>query len=145
MWRGKLPCTWQFSSAWTKTGPDVVWGYLFHPAARWRWVKEAERQARATGSAVVSSVVLYWTMVWMPFLSSFPHVTGSKEEASTPGLRDESLLVNIRCLSAWGKGFPHSSKALPHGSSKNCMEQSVCTTAQRKRLTWWNPEPREHR
>lgn len=64
------------------------------------------------------------------------------------GLRDESVLGNIWCLFSQGQVLPHSSKALPCGSSKNGVEQSLWTAAaQRKHLTWWDsstaPGPRE--
>lgn len=77
----------------------------------------------------------------MPFLSQFPRVSGSEKEVSRPGLRAESVLVNIWCL------FPKVKAS--HTAVGLTVEQSLRTaTVGTTGFTQWKPpvapEARKH-
>lgn len=124
MWRGKLPSIGQFNSAWTETGPDVVWGCLCHPAAQRRQFKEAERQlAHGFPQWSALSGSAEWQLKGLFYLSS---LMSQAERKRRPGLRGELVMVNIWCLFSQGWGFLRSSKSLPRTAwDRACVQQQL--------------------
>lgn len=128
----------------------MVWGYFCCPVAWWWQVQEDDRQARATSSAVgrLCHLLLSDSINALSILISvcLRQREGSVKARTKRGVGLTEHMVPL----CQGQGLPCGSPSLSCGSTKNRVEQSLCSaTAQGKGLTWWDSssaqEPREHR